>query len=241
MFKPSAGFALISLITLLLLLPFSGAAASSPAGDAGFDIPLSDLRKVEKKTRKPARKGRREKAKAVAKGQEASAPKEAEAAAVPKVREGQPPAMPEQQPKTVAPAAGASPGEESARIIHDPNSYVVIGKRTVVKAVISSLEALQSARCQFRSAENDGYAFVPMTKEDGSRYTYSATLPQLVEGASTLRYRFVAVDTRGRVTRSREFVVPVVQSSVMPGWQREPSGEAILIRLEDPSNPNGGR
>lgn len=241
----------------LLLQPFCCAAASPDAtGGTNYEIPLSELKKVEKrKTRKPGRKGRKEKSKPdsadreaagdasgspSSSGQSASRPNDAGAAPTPQTPKIQPPAVSGHQPETFPPVAGPALGEEGARITHDPNSYVIVGKRTVIKAVISSLEALSSVRCQFRSAENDGYAFVPMTKAEGSRYTYTAILPQLVEGARSLRYRFVAVDTLGRVTRSGEFVVPVVQSPVMPGWQRDPSQEAIMIGLENPSKPPEG-
>jgi hypothetical protein len=228
------------LTVVLIWLPSLVAAASSPAaGGAEYEIPLNELKKVEKKTRKSAHKGRRERKSSDSKSGEgsgdASRPAEAAGQTAAALKETGNPA------NGGSPAAGAATAEEQgARIAHDPNSYVVVGKRTVVKAVISSLETFRSVRCQFRANESDGYAFVPMTREEGSRYTYTADLPPLAGSARFLRYRFVAVDAQGRVSRSKEFVIPARQSPVTPGWQREPAQEAVRVGLENPQKPLNG-
>ncbi len=125
---------------------------------------------------------------------------------------------------------------DSAHISHEPYSYVVPGKRTVIKAIIS-LEAAQSVRCRFRSLDKGGYASVAMAKAPGSQFTYVATLPALEPGAAALRYRFIVFDASGNQTYSQEFVIPVKPTSVMPGWQQDPAREPVRATLEDPRQP----
>jgi hypothetical protein len=58
-----------------------------------------------------------------------------------------------------------------------------------------------------------------MTKVDGSRFTYTATLPEAAPDAASLRYIIGAIDSAGAESTSPEYVTPVTSSPVVPGWQ----------------------
>lgn len=224
-----------------------------------FEIPLSDLKKGEKKTqRKSERRERRVKRKTVSteqvSPQEASGKpadsnikpltpiNEPKAEFAPNTQQLQRPATSDVgRPKTAVNAGKTATAPDEIRIVHDPYSYVVTGKRTVMYAVIiSSPGALQTVRCRFRSAEGGEFAFVPMEKISGTLYSYTATLPALSESTRALRYSIVAIDTANKETSSREFITPVRATSVVPGWQVEPSHDKIKVRLEKPGKPLEG-
>ena len=115
---------------------------------------------------------------------------------------------------------------------------MVAGKPTIVDAVIiSPPDALTSVRCRFRAAETGGYAHVAMQKMPGTTYSYTATLPSLVQGSNPLRYSIIATDALNKETRSQEFVTPVRATSVVPGWQVETAQGTIKVWLEDPPSP----
>jgi hypothetical protein len=221
------------LVAALLLVPLlSGPGAAADGND--YEIPLSDLRKTEKKPpRKKERRNRREQSQDPASrtGAPAGEAPQAEHAASPK-----------------GDTAGASPvsppsGAESAPlwIVHEPNSYLVAGKRTVIMAVVGGETAARAVYCRLTSPEaGGGDALVPMTAWEGSRYTYKAVVPAVVPGAHALRYRIVAVDPAGTETSSREFVVPVRQTAVVPGWQQEPDREPVTVELAEPDRPPRG-
>jgi len=216
----------------MLVQPVFDVPAAHCAGGGDYEIPLADLKKVEKKPKKAAARKRTGKKKADAASQgtphEASGATEAPGSPAPLVPETE---------KSGTEMAGTL---DSAFISHEAYSYVVPGKRTIVKAVISR-EAVQSVRCRFRSQERGGYASVAMAKVPGSQFTYVATLPALEPGvAALLRYRFVVVDASGNQTYSQEFVTPVKSTSVMPGWQQDPSGGAVGAVLENPRQPLEG-
>lgn len=222
------------LVTAMLVqLVFCIPAAYSAATGDDYEIPLAELKKVEKKKTKKAETRRRtERKKTHATRQET----QHEASGATDVPERPVPLLSE----TEKDGAEFMEAPDSAHISHEPYSYVVPGKRTVVKVVISR-EAVQSVRCRFRSLERGGYASVAMTKAPGSQFTYVATLPALEPGmAALLRYRFVVVDASGSRTFSQEFVIPVKSTSVMPGWQQDPSPEPVRATLDNPRQPLEG-
>jgi len=224
-----------------------------------FEIPLGDLKPEEKKAKKPeTRKHKRKKKTGHAEqeppgGTTASSAEDsrkpapatggAQAASMPETPILQRPAPPEKAPEASGVAGTAATAAEEISIIHDPYSYVVAGKRTVITAVIiSPPEGFQSVQCRFRATETAGFARVPMTRVEGTQYTYTATLPALSPGTGSLRYMLVASGTmnKDKETFSREFSIPVRATSVVPGWQREPSSEKIKVRPETPDKPLEG-
>jgi len=118
---------------------------------------------------------------------------------------------------------------EYPRISHDPYSYLVAGKQTVLLAVISSLTDIKTVFCKFHSEDKGEDAIVPMTKVDGTQYTYRAILPGLASNARYLRYRLFVVDALGRETQSHEFSTNVKASPVTPGWQLENAPETLTV------------
>lgn len=221
-----------------------------------FDIPLGDLKKGEKKAKKTDARGRKGKKKAEhaeqaphreAAGPGEDGPKPAPATAAPataftpETQASQRRTLPERGGTDRSAAATAAPAADGIAIIHDPYSYVVAGKPTVISAVIvSAPEGLRSVCCRFRAAGTGGFARVPMTREEGTGYTYTATLPPISPGAESLRYMLVATDASGKETLSREFSIPIRGTSVVPGWQREQSRGTIKVWLEDPGKPLEG-
>lgn len=201
-------------------------AASSAAGGNVYEIPLNELKKVEKKkpkkaeTRKHAEKKRSHTA-----SRRVSEPAGTPASPIP--------ALP------VARNEAPAPETADSNISHEPYSYVVPGKRTTVKAVVS-LDGVQSVLCRFRAGEKGGDASVPMAKVPGSQFTYSASLPALEPGATALRYRIVVVDATGNETHSKEFVTPVRATPVVPGWQQDSSKEPVSAVLGNPRQPLEG-
>jgi len=220
------------LIAIVLLVTAVPVQPVSAAGENDYEIPLSELKKVEKKKpKKTETKKRKERKKADTTSQETTREVSGAAAAP-------------SQPAPLAPEAAQRGAEvmetpDSAHISHEPYSYVVPGKRTVIKTIISR-EAVQSVRCRFRSLDKGGYASVAMAKAPGSQFTYVATLPALEPGAAALRYRFIVVDASGIQTYSQEFTIPVKPSAVMPGWQQDPGKEPVRAALENPWQPLQG-
>lgn len=140
----------------------------------------------------------------------------------------------------VAQQAPVTPPAGNATIIHDPNSYIVTGKRTVILAVVSSPGEIRSVLCHFRAAADSPDASVPMVKVPGTQFTYSAVIPALAPGATVLRYTFSAIDARDRVARSREYEVKVVNLPVVPGWQLDNFQDKLRIGLENSNKPLEG-
>jgi len=219
---------LIAIVLLVTAVPVESVFA---AGENDYEIPLSELRKVEKKKPKKAETRKRKEKKKDTTRRET--PAEVSGAAV---APGRPAPL---EPETAQRGADIMATPDSDHISHEPYSYVVPGKRTVIKAVISR-EAVQSVRCRFRSLDKGGYASVAMAKAPGSQFTYVATLPALEPGAAELRYRFIVVDASGIQTNSQEFVIPVKPTSVMPGWQQNPGTEPVRAALENPRQPLEG-
>ena len=238
------------IIIVLLVQPVSWA-SDSPVASSGnqYEIPLSDLKKVEKKKpRKTKNKHHKEQKRTGKKTQGAVKETPRAVSAEPQVSVQ---AMPSSEtgalytPEVLIDGGTATvdltpASADDARITHEPYSYVVTGKRTVIKAIISGRLVFQSVRCQFHSSEESGSALVPMTKVEGNHYTYTATIPALAQGANSLRYQFVVINTQGKETRSQEFIMPVNQTTVVPGWQQEPSQEAIKLDLAASGKPLEG-
>lgn len=204
----------VSLLMVVLVAqpaPVRGASPSA-GGSSDYEIPLSDLKKVEKK-KSIKQEGRRRREKKKQNAEQESSP---DVSGAP----GHAESAPRESGKESAPVPQALQQQaagDGVRIIHEPNSYVVVGKRTVIMAIISSGEPLKSVGCQFRAAVGAEYVSVSMIKEQGRQYTYSATLPPLAQDVQSLRYRFAVVDSLGKETVSREFVIPVKPSAVVPG------------------------
>ncbi|MGD0586830.1 MAG: hypothetical protein ABSA86_13845 [Oryzomonas sp.] len=220
------------LIAIVLLVTAVPVQSVSAAVENDYEIPLSELKKVEKKKpKKTETSKRKERKKADTTSQETTREVSGGAAAP-------------SQPVPLGPEAAQRGAEvmetpDNAHISHEPYSYVVPGKRTVIKAVISR-EAVQPIRCRFRSLDKGGYASVAMVRLPGSQFTYVATLPALEPGTAVLRYRFIVVDASGNQTYSQEFVIPVKPTSVMPGWQQDPAKEPVRVALENPRQPLEG-
>lgn len=224
---------LIAIVLLVMAVPVQSVSA---AGENDYEIPLRELKKVEKKKvekKKPKKvetRKRKERKKAETTSQET--PSEVSGAAAP----GQPAPL---APETARHGEENMETPDSTHISHDPYSYVVPGKRTVIKAIISR-ETVQSVRCRFRSLDKGGYASVPMAKAPGSQFTYVATLPALEPGAASLRYRIIVFEASGIQTYSQEFVIPVKPTFVTPGWQQDPAREPVRAALENPRQPLKG-
>jgi len=219
---------LFIMILLALVVPLQPVLA---VGENNYEIPLNELKKVEKK--KPRRhESRRRKEKKKADSAEHEG-------------EHDVPLATSSGTTVLAVTEAARHREElfetpdSDYISHETHSYVMSGKLTVVKAIFSR-DGLLSAKCRFCSWENKGCAFVPMTREPESQFTYVATLPPLQPGATALRYRFIVEDAQGVTSYSKEFIAPVKPTSVLPGWQQNPSTEPVKAVLENPRIPLEG-
>jgi hypothetical protein len=242
------------LLAFTMLIPTAWAAASPSAPDAsGYEIPLGELNKVKKERPQKKEKKSRKKKKV-----ENAAQQPLTDVAVPIENTGRAPTAPvlpdnagrtDSPPQTVLEQTdkGASgkpeipqPPAVAISIHHDPYSYVVAGKRTIVQAVISSADSLRSVSCRFRALEDGAFALVPMVLAPGTNFTYTATLPSLASASRTLRYSISAEDMSGNENRSPEFVIPVKSPSVMPGWQLASSPDKIMIRLEQRGKPLEG-
>jgi hypothetical protein len=228
-------FTAAGLVLGLIVVPFVGNAspdAQNTAG-AGYEIPLGELKKVKKD--RPAKKESRERKK---KKSEASSEQKTYGVVV------------EPEGGATSGAASASKNVEEAKpgqdnraplaIHHEPYSYVVTGKRSVIQAIISGTNSIQSAYCRFRSDENGSYGQVPMVSVPGTYFTYTATLPGLAPSSKVLRYSIVAVDSAGNEIKSTEFLTTVKVSTVLPGWQVESSPEVLKIKLENKERPLEG-
>jgi hypothetical protein len=214
-----------ALLIGLLLIPSAWAAVpSSPVPDAsGYEIPIGELNKVKKE--RPKKKETKERKKK--KGEDAAQQPSAEVV-IPLGKNDNVSGKPEIS--TVAPVT----------IHHDPNSYVIAGKRTRIQAVISSTDSIQAVYCRFRATEDGDYALVPMLPVDGTHFTYAADVPGLAAASRSLRYSVLAVDSSGHEARSQEFVIAVKPSAVLPGWQLESSPGTLKIMLENKEKPLEG-
>lgn len=191
-------------LVAVFVLFVCGLGLAAPVAAAEFEIPLQDLKSVQKKPATKKSEGRKRKAKKESAAGEGTAP-----AGVPAA--GKAPATEATQP------ASADPPDNS--IAHSPYSFIVAGKRTRLSAVINSSEPIQAVRCQYRSNPAASFEDAPMALAEKSQFTYTVQLPALAGDATALQYRFVVTDQAGRVTRSPEYSIPLRATAVVPGWQ----------------------
>lgn len=238
----SAGKEITSVVlTLLLVMPLSMASAAPVVNSvADYDIPISELNKVRKKSpskRVTGESGKKKKSEAKS---GASSPEKTEPVGLVK----SPPieAINSTQidlPDKITPGADKPlPDQEIIQIHHSPYSFVVAGKRTIIYAVISSKADTKEIMCSIRTAEGVAPILVKMEKVRDTQFTYTATLPGLSSETGSLRYTIIAVDSLGKETRSHEFVTPVTSSPVVPGWQLESAGEAISVDKNEENKHN---
>lgn len=215
----------------------------SAAGFTDYDIALQELNKVKKVNPAKKEKSGRRKPRKIKKTPRSTTGTSAEVPAV------SPSPGPEQVgtdrpvPIPAEAAAGVEKPQlsvDASGIAHDPFSYGVTGKRTLLKAVVNSTENVAAVFCRIRSVKGDAWARVPMTKVENTHFTYQAVLPALAPDAQVLRYSFVVVDLQGKETISREFTMPLKQSLVVPGWQQDPSSAPLGMVLENSSRPLDG-
>lgn len=218
-------------------------AASAISGEVNYDIPISELNKVKKKS--PSKRlinESRKKTKKDAKTRKASSGITAptEPARETKTLPVESNSVTQREAVHLKPQAASEPLPESIRIHHAPYSFVVSGKRTVIHAVVNSKDDIQEVSCSLRMTEGGAQTLVKMTKVTSTRFTYMATLPGLLPENTSLRYTIAAVDSQGRNTRSQEFVTPVKASPVVPSWQLESAGNAISVEQEVGKKPLTG-
>lgn len=246
----SAGITVLCVIMLQIPSAWAAAPASPAPGSSGYEIPLVELNKVKKE--RPQKKETKERKKK--KSESTAKRSSANVAATPEKVDQPVTTLPgaastvvssesQQQTKSSADVSsnpGVSQTAATVTVHHDPYSYVITGKRTVIQAVIGSVNNIQSVQCRFRTTENGAYALVPMVLAPGTLFTYTTTLPSLAKESQALRYSIIALDSVGHEARSQEFVVAVKSSAVLPGWQSESSTEPIKIRLENREKPLEG-
>jgi hypothetical protein len=238
-----AGIAVVTLAMPVIICLNGALAATTVSGGMDYEIPLSELDKVRKEappkraTSEP-RKKKKNDAKVQEPAVEASPPKEPVAQAPPLTVDPSGTAAREAEPQN-SPAV-SEPLPDSIRIHHSPYSFIVAGKRTIVQAVINSNVEIKSIACLIRVRDGGAQARVAMLKENGTRFTYMATIPGLAPESRSLRYTIVAVDSLGRENRSQEFSIPVTASAIVPGWQTENMNELIVVEREDGKKPLEG-
>lgn len=206
--------AFISIIALACLVGIStGFAAQPDAAGANFDIPTSELNKVKKKA--PAKSESKKKKKHSSKSSGENSQKNAK-----NEHTGQAAAItptPHTAENVVSiPAEQLDSGD--IQIHHAPYSFIVAGKPTVIHVVINSKSEIQKLSCALRG-EGDSQAQIIMEKVKGTQFTYTATLPAVTAQDTALRYMIVSVDAQGKMSRSKEYSIPVTDSPVVPSWQ----------------------
>ncbi len=194
---------------LSLILPLCVAvAAPETAGATDFEIPISELNKVKKKTpvkrttHESKRKNRKD-----SRHQDSSASKQIS---------GQSPLI-----------------SEFIQIHHSPYSFVIADKQIFLHAVISSKSDIREVLCNILTDKGESQTQIKMTLVSGTQFTYTAALPALTTKSPALRYSIIAADTLGRRTRSQDFVTPVTSSSVVPLWQQENTTVEISPKVDN--------
>lgn len=220
-----------AVLIMLSMCASARSAAPPPSGPdaSGYEISIGELNKVKKE--RPQKKEPKERRNRKSQSQ-VQQPSAAAVVLTGKV-DPAPAAATAAASRLLLPAAPVT-------ISHDPYSYVITGKRTILQVVISSTASTQAVYCRFRATEEGAYALVPMLQAAGTRFTYAATLPGLAAASRSLRYSIVAVDSAGHEDRSQEYVIAVKPSAVLPGWQAESSPEPLKIRLENREKPLEG-
>lgn len=209
---------LLSLFIFILLIGMSELVSATDNANK-YDIPLSELNKVKKKSGKISKKKN-----------EGSKKKEKESSHEPATKISSSPVMEEIQitketaRNTIATVSEVSktPASplENIKIHHTPFSFIIPAKRTIINAVISSSSEIKEVNCILRTFEG-GSQTLKMEKVTGSFFTYSATLPGVPTTGNPLRYSIVAVDNFGNVSNSNEYSTPVESYPLTPSWQIE--------------------
>ena len=241
-----SSFFRITVVTMAVLYNMQvsvALAAQTAAGGTDFEIPISELNKVKKKSpaKHETKKTKKKKKKTDSKLQESSLktayPNEpaglAKIPPVELVKDTKSEPVPQKSPDGDKPL----PNPEETRIYHSPYSFVVAGKHTVINAVINSKADIKEINCSLRMAGGEAQTPVKMVKVEGTRFTYRATLPAMAPESTSLGYTIVVIDSSGKETRSQEFVTPVASSPVVPAWQLESAGEAVSVEQNDANKP----
>ncbi len=220
----------VQLFVLVLIISVGPVAASQVNAASNYEIPLVELQKVKKE--RPAKRDSRER-----KRKKSDVAPEQKTYGV--TVQPETPAAPKNEGES-KPVTAATPVESPLSIHHEPYSYLLTGKRTIIQSIISGTNSIASVYCRFRSAETAGFARVQMSTVPGTFFTYSATLPGLAPASKELRYSIIAIDTAGNEIKSPEYVTAVKASSVVPGWQLESAQEPLKVLLEDKEKPLEG-
>jgi len=216
-------------LTALLFVPTDTAFAAAPASSgSGFEIPISDLKTVKKKSppkrvRKEARKKKTADGEHKKSSPEITATPETTLPMENRAAESNNAPLDERANQKTSPAAESLPETGGTKILHSPYDFVTTGKRTVISAVIDSPTDIQEVNCYVRTGDGAERVQLTMLKAPGTRFTYTATLPGLPPKTPELTYTISVIDTQGKVTRSREFVTLVKSLPFLPGWQIEDS------------------
>lgn len=204
------------------------AESAAPAG-INYDIPISELNKVKKRPVHQPSSETGKKKKSTAKSRKATSH---ETRHTEKSKESRNVAAGEKV-QNASPVAEQSGVSGEFQILHSPYSFVVAGKSTIIQAVISSKTDIREVNCALSIADGVAPTLIKMEKVNGTRFTYSATLPGLPAEAPSLRYTIAAVNSQGVVVQSQEFVTPSSASPVVPSWQLENSTEAAPAKQKE--------
>lgn len=225
-------------VAVIAVMSFLGITSHvSASGFTDYDIAIQELNKVKKvQPKKEIKKRRHQRTvkKPVSTGKSA-APAAVEISYPTALKSGA--AVPSDGTPVVE---SMQPAVDKVDISHDPFSYVVIGKRILLQAVVASTENIAGIFCRFRSAKAEAWARVPMTQVEDTHFTYKAILPALAPDARAVFYTFVVVDLQGKEIMSREYTMPVKSSLIVPGWQQPPSAENLGVILENSATPLDG-
>lgn len=223
---PNLGYCTVAL-AVLLVLPFNIVFAAP-----GYDIPISELNSVKKKA--PAKRvankyGKKKKSDAESRNasSETTAPTESVEQTITPLIESISAVQDKTIQNNLSVAVKSSPEPETTRILHSPYSFVIAGKRTVIRAVIDSQSEIKEVNCSLRNADGGERTLVKMGIADGTQFTYTANLPGLSPKTPELNYTINVIDTQGKVTRSKEFSTPLKRSTFVPSWQIEDSEEPV--------------
>lgn len=230
---------------VLLLLVVGGAPLTGfAAGFTDYDITLQELNKVKKvnpkKEKKSHKKQKREKKEPLPATTTEPAPGVPSVPASPETSPAGPAAVPLKEAVSKDVPVTKTAPEDTSGITHDPFSFIVTGKRTVLQAVVDGTGDMAALFCRFSSAKGDVWARVPMKQVVNTHFTYQAILPALASETRTLRYSFVKVDSNGKETHSREYAISVKPSFIVPGWQQDPANDKLEVTVEKNSGPMTG-
>lgn len=214
-------------LILLLIVPVNLASAADNTSQ--YDIPISELNKVKKKTPSKRTEKTAKKRKSSEQIKEES-PSEVAVPVEPTVKAKPSPVVPETPPLERTEQAKAKTAAEEVTVFeniqihHTPYSFVVASKQTVINAVVSSNAEVKDVSCILNTKEA-GSQTLKMEKVEGTLFTYSATLPGLPAAGHSLKYSIIAVDNFGNISRSKEYSTPVASYPVTPSWQIEDTAQ----------------